>query len=123
MKKSRIKRYHHENLYCELDGKECTHCCKCDHIQPIKQSSNFLLKLLIACLIISILYLLLFQIVPTALEKHSHFHEKSTNNSMTLEDKVQNYNSQMSNDERAYRNWTGIGAESIGDNYNSIGSR
>ena len=123
MQKSRIKRYHHGNNYCELDGRECVHCRKCDHIKRQKQSSNFLLKLVIACLIIIVIYLLVFQIIPAGLEKHSGLIEKSNNNSMTLEDKVHNYNTQMSDNERAYREWSGIGGESIGDNYNSIGSR
>lgn len=40
---------------------------------------------------------------------------------MDLEERVNEYNSEMSADERAYRNYTGIGDESIGDNYNSMG--
>ena len=121
MQKSRIKKYHHENNYCELDGKECIHCRKCDHIRSAKKS-NFLLKFLLVLLIILICYLLMCHIKPAGIEKRNHLTKEQNNNSMTLDDKVVNYNMNMPNNERAFREWSGIGNESIGDNYNSIGS-
>ena len=40
---------------------------------------------------------------------------------MTLEDEVVDYNVNMPNNERRFREWSGIGGESISDNYNSMG--
>jgi len=62
------------------------------------------------------------QIIPAGIEKRNNLIEGQSNNSMSLEDDVVNYNMKMSDSERSFREWSGIGEESIGDNYNSIGS-
>ena len=116
MKWSRIKEYRHNNNYCELDGEKCTHCRKCDYVHNTKKG-NFLFKIVLILLIIFICYLLIFHVIPANIEKHN-----SMNNN-TLDEKVANYNMRMSDDERSFREWSGIGEESVGDNYNSIGSR
>lgn len=119
MKKSRIKKYRHENNYCELDGTQCTHCRKCAHTRP---KSNFLHNCVIVLLIIFVCYLLMCQVIPALIEKRdSNLMQKQNNNSMTTQDKVSNYNTHMSNNEREFREYHGLGAESISDNYNSMG--
>lgn len=40
---------------------------------------------------------------------------------MSLEERVDKYNSEMSADEKAFREAHGLGNESIGENYNSMG--
>lgn len=50
----------------------------------------------------------------------NEINEQPSNNSMTLEEKVDYYNAHMSEDERSFRNTYGLGNESIGENYNSM---
>ena len=40
---------------------------------------------------------------------------------LRYEDEVADYNVHMPNNERRFREWSGIGGESISDNYNSMG--
>ena len=55
------------------------------------------------------------------IEKHNDLIKEQSNNPMTLEDEVADYNMNMPNNERRFREWSGIGGESISDNYNSMG--
>ena len=118
MSKSRIKKYHHSNNYCELDGTKCVHCRNCDHTHS---TSNFLLNCIIALLIIFVSVILFCQIIPMGIEKHNDLIKEQSNNPITLEDEVADYNMNMPNNERRFREWSGIGEESISDNYNSMG--
>ena len=112
--KSRIEKYHHNNNFCELDGTKCINCCKCDYINN-KTSTNkftaFLITLIIICVIIFILAPMIT----------AEIHHQNINDNMISDDKTQNYNLQMSDDEKQYREYVGLGAESVGENYNSMG--
>ena len=113
--KSRILKYHYDNRYCELDGNKCSHCCKCDHL-PTPKSSNWLSKILIACIIICIIIFVLNPILTAGLQ-HNVQKTPQTN---THDNKVATINSQMSSNERAYREYVGLGNETAGENYNSM---
>ena len=116
MKKSRIKKHHFDYNYCQIDGDICIHCSKCDHI-PVKRSTNRLHPLLIFLLIVCIIIFILNPLIQVGIDKNF----ENNNDSNTLENKVDEYNNGMSADERQYREWTGIGEESVSDNYNSMG--
>ena len=83
--------------------------------------SDFLPNCIIAILIIFICYLLMCQIIPAGIEKRNCLMEKQQNNSTTLEYRMANYNIGMSDNEKEFREYHGLGTESIGDNYNSMG--
>lgn len=116
--KSRITEYINHQ-YCELDGSECTRCQKCEYLPS--QSSNRLNNFLIVCVIVCVIIFVLNPLLMMGVEKNSQINIQSTDDSTTLEDRVDNYNQQMSDDEREYREYTGLGNESIGDNYNPMG--
>ena len=103
--------------YCQLDGKECTKCKKCNYMP--KQKSNLASKLVIILLIILLFYILFFQTIPMAIELY-HLDKDTVNNLTTSDDTTQNYDIYMSDEEREYRNHTGLGVESIGENYNPM---
>lgn len=114
--KSRIA-FFAENKYCHLDGKECTRCEKCKYIP--KKSRNWLSKIIIILLIIILLYLIFFQMLPMAIELNQ-LKEKQSNDFKTLDEEVEDYNLHMSDEERRYREYYGIGNETVGENYNPM---
>lgn len=116
---SRIKERNYMNNYCEIDGTPCIRCQKCKHLpnQSSKRSHKWLIVFVIAFIIIFVL----LPLYNVGIQKHNDLLEESQEKTMDLEERVNEYNSEMSADERAYRNYTGIGDESIGDNYNSMG--
>ena len=75
-------------------------------------------QLLLICLIAFVLFLLIFFIVPMGAEKTNEPAKKP----MTLEEKVHNINMNMPQEERSFRQYYGLGNETIGENYNSMGS-
>jgi len=48
--------------------------------------------------------------------------EEPSNNSMTLEEKVDYYNAHMSEDEKRYRECCGLGGDTYGEWYNPMGN-
>lgn len=48
--------------------------------------------------------------------------EQPSNNSMTLEEKVDYYNAHMSEDEKRYREYCGLGGDTYGEWYNPMGN-
>jgi hypothetical protein len=56
------------------------------------------------------------------IEKHNDLVEQSSNNSLTLENKVDNYNAEISADEKAFREAHGLSpTDSYGEHYNPMG--
>ena len=109
--RSRILKYHYDNEYCELDGEKCSHCRKCDHLPAPPKASNWLNKLLIACIIICIIIFIIHPLITGAYHQQNiqsqqspQSSKKAIDNSDTLEAKVDNYNKNMPDNERNYRN-------------------
>lgn len=105
MKENSILEKHINHRYCELDGTKCIRCHKCESL-PTK-SSNWLNKVLITLVIIC---LIVFVAYPTLMIAADNTHH--TNN---------NDKTQMSMSEQVFREQHGLGADSAGDNYNSMG--
>lgn len=116
---SRIDKYKYNNNYCELDGTTCTHCRKCDHIPT--QSNNRTNKLLIVFIITFIIIFILIPLYSIGIQKHNEITEQTTKQSTTLENQINNYNDQISADERYFKEYYGLGSESVGENYNPMG--
>lgn len=128
--KSRILKYHYDNRYCELDGEECSHCRKCDHL-PAQSKGSWLNKLLIVLVILCVIIFIIHPLIVGTYNQAllSKDTSKSTNKDISkdtvkdtsnLEARVDNYNKNMPADERAYRNHVGLGNESYGENYNPM---
>ena len=116
---SRIKEHNYANNFCEIDGQPCIRCQKCKHFP--KQSNNRFRNFLIIFLIILIIAFILIPLCQIGMQKHDGLMQGTTKNSTTLEDKVDNYNAQMSADERSFREAHGLpSTDSYGEHYNPM---
>lgn len=112
---------HINHRYCELDGEKCIRCQKCESLpaKPIKpiKSSNRLNKVLITLVIICIIIFIIYPLLMIAMEKSV----QTNSNGGDLQSKVDAYNAQMSEEEKQFRQYHGLGMETVGENYNSMG--
>lgn len=108
------------NNYCEIDGTPCIRCQKCKHLpnQSSKRSSKWLIVFVIAFIIIFVL----LPLYNVGIQKHNDLLEESQEKTMDLEERVDNYNAQISADEKTFREAHGLpSTDSYGEHYNSMG--